>query len=130
MISGAAKYTVSLTHPTEKSSPKAKRALKAQGSILDLVREDSKDLLKNSSRDDKLKIDEYLTSVRETEMKIQQQLSPPKGSWAPKGKINFPAPSVNPPDEHDVHLRQMVDLMRSEERRVGKECRSRWSPYP
>ena len=21
------------------------------------------------------------------------------------------------------------DLMRSEERRVGKECRSRWSPY-
>src|SRR2546428_13121518 len=23
----------------------------------------------------------------------------------------------------------MVDLERSEERRVGKECRSRWSPY-
>ena len=26
-------------------------------------------------------------------------------------------------------LDQMVELMRSEERRVGKECRSRWSPY-
>src|SRR5256885_11015014 len=25
---------------------------------------------------------------------------------------------------HDAHV-----LMRSEERRVGKECRSRWSPY-
>ena len=23
----------------------------------------------------------------------------------------------------------LVDLLRSEERRVGKECRSRWSPY-
>src|SRR3712207_3066565 len=23
-----------------------------------------------------------------------------------------------------------VDIVRSEERRVGKECRSRWSPYP
>src|SRR2546426_12710364 len=23
----------------------------------------------------------------------------------------------------------MTDLVRSEERRVGKECRSRWSPY-
>ena len=23
-----------------------------------------------------------------------------------------------------------VDISRSEERRVGKECRSRWSPYP
>ena len=22
-----------------------------------------------------------------------------------------------------------IDLCRSEERRVGKECRSRWSPY-
>ena len=26
--------------------------------------------------------------------------------------------------------RRKLDLMRSEERRVGKECRSRWSPYP
>ena len=23
----------------------------------------------------------------------------------------------------------VIELMRSEERRVGKECRSRWSPY-
>ena len=28
------------------------------------------------------------------------------------------------------HILQGVDLdVRSEERRVGKECRSRWSPY-
>ena len=26
-------------------------------------------------------------------------------------------------------LRELVALTRSEERRVGKECRSRWSPY-
>ena len=25
--------------------------------------------------------------------------------------------------------RTMADMRRSEERRVGKECRSRWSPY-
>ena len=24
---------------------------------------------------------------------------------------------------------KLIDLVRSEERRVGKECRSRWSPY-
>src|SRR3712207_9523559 len=34
----------------------------------------------------------------------------------PKG---FGAVQVSPPQEH----------VRSEERRVGKECRSRWSPY-
>ena len=27
------------------------------------------------------------------------------------------------------HLLDPVELRRSEERRVGKECRSRWSPY-
>ena len=26
-------------------------------------------------------------------------------------------------------LRGIIDVLRSEERRVGKECRSRWSPY-
>ena len=39
-------------------------------------------------------------------------------------------------DEHQHALRELADLeeavdelRRSEERRVGKECRSRWSPY-
>src|SRR2546425_7646002 len=45
-------------------------------------------------------------------------------------------------DDHPVRLRevlvqeearsssrQLLDQLRSEERRVGKECRSRWSPY-
>ena len=27
------------------------------------------------------------------------------------------------------YLPEGVELIRSEERRVGKECRSRWSPY-
>src|SRR2546422_1063593 len=29
----------------------------------------------------------------------------------------------------DIELKQLLAYMRSEERRVGKECRSRWSPY-
>ena len=29
----------------------------------------------------------------------------------------------------DVFLEKRKTRMRSEERRVGKECRSRWSPY-
>src|SRR3712207_9314953 len=29
----------------------------------------------------------------------------------------------------DVQAHWSVDFWRSEERRVGKECRSRWSPY-
>ena len=29
----------------------------------------------------------------------------------------------------DIAKGEFVAVMRSEERRVGKECRSRWSPY-
>ena len=29
----------------------------------------------------------------------------------------------------EINLRTLVNMPRSEERRVGKECRSRWSPY-
>ena len=29
----------------------------------------------------------------------------------------------------DGHIARKYNLVRSEERRVGKECRSRWSPY-
>src|SRR2546422_7920612 len=31
--------------------------------------------------------------------------------------------------ERERFLRDLTDAKRSEERRVGKECRSRWSPY-
>ena len=37
------------------------------------------------------------------------------------------------PDEKDYLLaaaqQEQIEITRSEERRVGKECRSRWSPY-
>src|SRR3712207_7562025 len=32
-------------------------------------------------------------------------------------------------DPYDVRVGEVYRVMRSEERRVGKECRSRWSPY-
>src|SRR6266436_10196561 len=38
----------------------------------------------------------------------------------------FPAPGRRPVEERCV---LGDEAMRSEERRVGKECRSRWSPY-
>ena len=33
------------------------------------------------------------------------------------------------PDFATPVIRELLALLRSEERRVGKECRSRWSPY-
>ena len=49
---------------------------------------------------------------------------------------NFPFCTIEPntgrvavPDARLDKLAEIVKPRRSEERRVGKECRSRWSPY-
>src|SRR2546427_12656796 len=38
-------------------------------------------------------------------------------------------PAAAPPDPARAETGQRLAATRSEERRVGKECRSRWSPY-
>src|SRR5258707_15274333 len=46
------------------------------------------------------------------------------------GSINVIAPKPKELDMSSTQARsEMSSLDRSEERRVGKECRSRWSPY-
>ena len=37
--------------------------------------------------------------------------------------------TISPEDTLEMAIKVMKDQLRSEERRVGKECRSRWSPY-
>ena len=58
-------------------------------------------------------------------------------------QMRFDMPDFRPGDTVKVHIRiiegnkervqvyqgVVIRLTRSEERRVGKECRSRWSPY-
>ena len=43
-----------------------------------------------------------------------------------KQQISFLKQQLENPD---MPMSDKVDIIRSEERRVGKECRSRWSPY-
>src|SRR2546425_10020263 len=49
------------------------------------------------------------------------------GAWGATG-LRVPPPGGIEPANATVKL-FLSDLTRSEERRVGKECRSRWSPY-
>ena len=51
-----------------------------------------------------------------------------KQLFDPKGLLN---PGVIFNDDPQCHIKNFkpLPLIRSEERRVGKECRSRWSPY-
>ena len=47
-----------------------------------------------------------------------------KGFFVHGNKGRKPATTIS-----DDIRQQIIDTTRSEERRVGKECRSRWSPY-
>src|SRR2546422_10417211 len=54
------------------------------------------------------------------------------GSWRARrpGVVRVEVPIAGlPQDLQGFRIVQLSDLHRSEERRVGKECRSRWSPY-
>ena len=48
-------------------------------------------------------------------------------------KVFYASPALLSDPSEDVMKRDIADCLgdnpRSEERRVGKECRSRWSPY-
>lgn len=57
-----------------------------KGSVLDLVREQAKRFERNVNQPDRAKLDEYLTAVREAEMKIQGMK---RWEDVPKAKVKF-----------------------------------------
>src|SRR2546430_12319259 len=54
--------------------------------------------------------------------------------WWRGGERDRPPRRSRSPPSHPLRQRHLIHPQpispRSEERRVGKECRSRWSPYP
>ena len=53
--------------------------------------------------------------------------------FTPNGNVDVPVGAREAADAYDALIRDNggvhLQILRSEERRVGKECRSRWSPY-
>jgi hypothetical protein len=86
----------------------AGRALResCRKSILDIVREDAKAFQTRLGATDRRKMDEYLTSLRETEVAIEQHT---------KFKASLPKPSMDKPEgiptDFTDHLRLMYDLL-------------------
>src|SRR2546422_4343348 len=68
----------------------------------------------------------YLSSISITNFEVIQSTGPTEGPRSPG------APTANAGSDQTVPFGSPATLQgstRSEERRVGKECRSRWSPY-
>ena len=86
-------------------TPEAKRRKAMQKSILDTVMADAKSLQSKVNAADRAKLDEYYTSVREIETRIEraEKLShpPPAGTVAPSGI----------PESYEQHIRVMFDIL-------------------
>ena len=74
-------------------------------------------------------MNKILVAVFDTETAAYEGLSALKELNA-SGDITLNATAVIAKSaDGALGLRQAAEQLRSEERRVGKECRSRWSPY-
>jgi hypothetical protein len=74
-----------------------------QQSVLDFVLDDARALGREVGANDRHKLDEYLSAVREVERRIEgQERSAPEGAVEPVGGI---------PDSYQEHIRMMLDMM-------------------
>ncbi len=82
-------------------------------SVLDAVLSDAKDLRRQISTTDQLKLDEYLDSVRDVELRIEN--AGKKGEfqgWRPTlDKPNMPRPPEGIPQNIADHMRLMCDIL-------------------
>jgi hypothetical protein len=74
-------------------------------SILDFVREDSRDLVGRLGPSDRRKLDEYFAAVRDVELRIE------KAQKMPEPKAPDFARPTGAPKEYTEHLRLMCDLL-------------------
>jgi hypothetical protein len=82
---------------------------KLQGSILDHVLEQAKDLRRTVSGSDQVKLDEYLTSVRETEQRVRKLQAKPQDETAAKEASQRPADGL--PNDLREYARSMCDVI-------------------
>src|SRR5262245_36429050 len=86
---------------------------KADKSVLDAVLEDTRDLKRAVSKPDQRRLDEYLSSVREVEQRIEQAGKAGRlQGWRPTlAKPDMKRPADGIPQDIDQHMRLMCDIL-------------------
>lgn len=79
-------------------------------SVLDLVRDQARNLRREGSASDRVRLDEYFESVRSVEQRLQASLRPQK-RWINQGKFPLERPGPGIPATRPEHLRLMLDIM-------------------
>ncbi len=91
---------------------KTRQQLLDDRSLLDRVLEEARALRKKASGNDRRKLDEYLSAVRDVEKRIQDSLhEPQEAKWSPPTGPKLVRPQDALPQRRDEHLRTMIDLL-------------------
>ncbi len=82
-------------------------------SILDLIMKDTHDLQPHISRNDRVKLDEYLESIRDIEKRIDRASKEERiEGWRPTlTKPDMPRPADELPQDVPAHMKLMLDLI-------------------
>lgn len=90
----------------------ATRRQEDRQSLLDLALDDATRLRSRLGRDDQIKLDEYMESVRAVERRIAFALAPDPRDWKPEHAPEIPtAPGERIPADFREHIKLMLDLM-------------------
>ena len=95
----------------EKGTPVGSKRNADYQSFLDLALEDAKRLRRQIGRDDQVKLDEYMESVRAVEERIEFAMKPDPREWHPEETAIPLGDKFNRPGDFAEHLRIMMDLM-------------------
>jgi len=87
----------------EKDPAKRQRQAEYRRSILDLVLADAQSLKNTLGGDDRRKVDEYLSAIRDVEKRIQ--------NTERRNSVDIPAPTGSIPTDFAEHARLMLDLL-------------------
>jgi hypothetical protein len=80
-------------------------------SLIDMALGDANDLRRKLGRDDQVKVDEYLESLRAVERQISFAARQDNRQWRPQSSAKVDMPDARTPSDYQKHVQLMLDLI-------------------
>lgn len=79
--------------------------------LLDRVLKDAGKLRRGLGTADRIRLDEYLASMRSIEQRVERSAAPARNSWKPRAKLDQRLAPTDRPSGHLEHVRLMLDMI-------------------
>lgn len=79
--------------------------------LLDRVQQDARQLRRKLGSADRARLDEYLTSIRSLEKRVEWSSKPERNPWKPRARLQDTEAPTDAPSSHAEHVRLMLDMI-------------------